>query len=792
MTMMAMRSSAEPVKHIFHHLLWCGILLAFSANFANARDETWEYSVQVSATVQSSPPQIHLTWPQDVVLMPSNYTVFRKLLTDTNWGLGTKLSGSTTNYTDNNVTNGGAYEYQIVKLTSAYTGYGYIYAGINFPLTESRGTVDLIVDDRFSSPLSDELAQLEQDLVGDGWTVIRHDVSTNDTVEHVKSLIVADYNADPANLNTVFLFGHVPVPYSGDINPDEHPDHQGAWPADVYYGDLTGTWTDDSVNDTGAQDPRNWNVPGDGKFDQSSIPGTVQLMVGRVDMFNLPGEETWDGPPTLPDEQSLLSNYLTKDHNFRTKAFNLPRAGVVGDYFGDYYGEAFAASGWRNFAPMFGPQNVENLVNEGTWIPTLSQQAFLWSYGCGSGSWDSIGGLGNDDQYYTAISPDFYNANIQTVFTMIFGSWFGDWDVQDDLMREVIAAPSYTLACMWSGSPHWFCQHMALGQTLGFATRLTQNNRTNGLYQTEATFFAGLVHIALIGDPTLRMHIVAPPANLVATVNGSSVQLNWNDAPDSIVGYNVYGSSSPSGPFTRLNSQPVTGTSFTDPNPANSSQTYMVRAIKLETTPSGTYYNTSQGIFSTANVSVQNPTLTVVLTSSASRIGLSPGEYTLTRSGSTNAALVANYSLGGTAAFGTDYQITPTNSQSTLSIAAGTTSAMLTIVPLPSSNWVAPKTIQITLLPSPGSYTLGKQSNAVMTLAGNGITNVSLRVSNSVATLSWPGVSGRTYHVSYEKALNNGWTDFGTNINGITGKVFWNDPSPGFSLQRFYRIFETR
>ena len=45
-------------------------------------------------------------------------------------------------------------------------------------------------------------------------------------------------------------FGHVPVPYSGDIVPDGHmPDHVGAWPCDGFYGDMDGTWTDNAVND---------------------------------------------------------------------------------------------------------------------------------------------------------------------------------------------------------------------------------------------------------------------------------------------------------------------------------------------------------------------------------------------------------------------------------------------------------------------------------------------------------------------------------------------------------------
>jgi len=53
--------------------------------------------------------------------------------------------------------------------------------------------------------------------------VIRHNVSRTAAVTAVKALIVADYNADPLNTRALFLLGHVPVPYSGSINPDAHP-----------------------------------------------------------------------------------------------------------------------------------------------------------------------------------------------------------------------------------------------------------------------------------------------------------------------------------------------------------------------------------------------------------------------------------------------------------------------------------------------------------------------------------------------------------------------------------------
>src|ERR1019366_1270262 len=144
--------------------------------------------------------------------------------------------------------------------------------------------------------------------------------------------------ADPTNVNTVFVFGHIPVPYSGDVAPDEHTDHQGAWPADTFYANLRGSWGDSSVRDTSASDTRNWNVLGDGKFDPSLLPSNVTLQVGRVDLANLPA--------FAQNETALLRQYLVKDHNFRIKLTTAKPRGLIDDNLGLLSGEAPAVNGW--------------------------------------------------------------------------------------------------------------------------------------------------------------------------------------------------------------------------------------------------------------------------------------------------------------------------------------------------------------------------------------------------------------------------------------------------------------
>src|SRR2546421_956882 len=366
---------------------------------------------------------------------------------------------------------------------------------------------------------------------------------------------------------------------------------------------MNGTWTDYAVNDSGAESSRNWNVPGDGKFDQSYAPSAVELEVGRVDLSDLPAFSL--------GEKELLRQYLSKDHNYRHRLITLPRRGLIHDSGGVRDGEAYAASAWRNFAPWFGSANI-TVVPVGQWLPTLVNQGYLWAYGSGGASYVSIAGLGNSGLYNEVTAWDLAATDARAVFYMFTGSWLGDWDSQNNIMRATLAMQTYGLACVLGGQPHWFGHHMGLGETVGFSTRLTQNNGPNGLYRNQIIDSAGLVHVALMGDPTLRLHPVAPASALTGTVSSSEVRLNWSASPDSVLGYYIYRASGATGPFARLTSSPVSGTSFSDPriSLATATYTYMVRAIKLESTSSGTYFNPGQGVFVTVSDSAPPPDTT--------------------------------------------------------------------------------------------------------------------------------------------------------------------------------------
>jgi hypothetical protein len=598
------------LRAIFFLLVLACAARAEVAGVAN----TWDYSVQLSAAVQAAPAKITLTWTQDTRTSPSSYTVYRKSPGATSWGAGQRVDGSVTIFEDQTVAAGQAYEYRVVKANAGYSGYGYIQTGIAVPLVEARGTLVLIVERTHAAILATELERLRQDLIGDGWRVLRHDVSRTDSVASVKALIKADYAAAPTKVNSVLLFGRVPVPYSGRFNPDTHPDHMGAWPADVYYGDMQGQWTDRTVNYRQTLNPdaadaaRLSNLPGDGKFDQSTIPGIVELAVGRVDFANLPGRLNGAGQGTFPAEAELLRRYLDKDHAFRHAALAVNRRAIVGDYFGLRGGESFAASGYRSFAPLVGADKITNLnllpnSGRGQWISTLGKDDYLVAYGCGLGTYRAIEGLGHSGKLDEGDTVEMVGGDIRAVFTLIYGSWLGDWDTEDNFMRSILAAPTCTLTAAWSGRPHWFMHPMGLGETIGYTARLAQNNA--GLYQNAINIATRQVHIALLGDPTLRLHPVAPARNVAGRSSGDATSLIWSASADpDVIGYHVYRADSARGEFVRLTAEPATETAFATATAAPEA-IYMVRAVKLESTPSGSYYNASQGVFWSASQEAQ-------------------------------------------------------------------------------------------------------------------------------------------------------------------------------------------
>lgn len=555
------------MKSILTSLL---ILITF---FLLAQPAT-DYAVQAWAEIEDNPAKITIHWqPVNGV---TTYSIYRKLKNEGNWGpLLTMLDADATSYEDTNVSSGISYEYKIQK-SGNVNGFGYVNAGISIPPTHHRGNLLLLIDNTFSTSLETEILQTMSDLIGDGWTVIRQDVSRDGIASEVKSMIIDIHSNTPRGLDAIFCLGHVPVPYSGNYAPDGHTNnHEGAWPTDGYYAEINGFWTDSSVNNTTASQDRTHNVPNDGKFDQSFFPSNLEFQIGRVDFANMPAFEA--------SEEKLLKQYLNKSHAFKMGEIKVEMQAVVDDNFGGFNGEAFSSSGWKSFAPLLHPENVY----AGDYRSSMDTSSFIWSYGCGAGSYTSCNGIGN--------TGNFASDSLQGVFSSLFGSYFGDWDSQNNLLRASIAQGT-TLTNCWAGRPHWYFHHMGLGENIGYSGLLSMNN--NGIvYNTPLTFLSKIVGMGIMGDPTLRMHMMPPPSDMTVLYNGTDIELYWT-AAEGVEDYFVYKTKSIDSPFELINEEPITGTSFTEECVDESGLWYyMVRGTRLEITPSGSFHNLSHGAF---------------------------------------------------------------------------------------------------------------------------------------------------------------------------------------------------
>jgi hypothetical protein len=194
-----------------------------------------------------------------------------------------------------------------------------------------------------------------------------------------------------------------------------------------------------------------------------------------------------------------------------------------------------------------------------------------------------------------------------------------------------------------------------------------------------------------------------------------------------------------------------------------------------------------------------NNSIVTVSATDASRIGPSPGTFTVTRTGSTSNSLTVNYSLAGTATSGVDYQTQGAATASLTSLAApsitipaGATSATLGILPTTTTTAAGDQTVVLSLS-SGANYSLNSPASATMTLAGNAVFNPSLTFIASKPTLSWATTKGAVYRVAYKNKLNDAvWTYTGTDLTAMDNQFSWTDPGADGQQQRFYLIIRLR
>jgi hypothetical protein len=419
------------------------------------------------------------------------------------------------------------------------------YQRLRHPLVlppPDRGTVAIVIDAEAARALDDVLTEYRNVLRREGFAthVVEVQASSNpaDAPDVRRAIRRLWQRSDIPQVTHVVLIGAVPVPYSGGFNvngafpnPDFHPEHGGAWPADAYYGDMDRlpgsdaetSWTDAMVTiaDPAVADRvENRNVPGDGKFDQSQIPTDIELAVGRIDMRKL-----WAIGVVRDDrtrELELLRRYLQRNIQLRQQAWRDDGTIIAGvdDNFGLFerragdfvVTEAFAASGLRSWMAVVNDSmaiRAVDFVRNGASSdrPILDSASVLLAYGCGPGGYSHCDFVANVEL--------LRSTELRARHVLLLGSYFGDSDSDDNLMRTMLGVEGTTLTVGWSGRPHWFLHPMAADATIGECLVLTQNNAGEYLGATSFDTRSGNVgpfrlgergtYLQLIGDPTLRL-----------------------------------------------------------------------------------------------------------------------------------------------------------------------------------------------------------------------------------------------------------------------------------------------
>ncbi|MGB0429656.1 MAG: T9SS type A sorting domain-containing protein [Bacteroidia bacterium] len=563
-------------------------------------------AVKASATLRTDP------WPAIIIkceddLTASKWTIYRKDEKTNQYDyLGEIKAGIDTAFMDEDIDVGDQYTYLIHKESvNKVMGYTLLTAGFETQRKFDYGTCLLIIEKELEADINASLDIYKTDLIREGWRVISHLASnTNDHFE-IKKTIKNSYTQSDSTLTAVVLIGNLAVPYSGNMAPDGHtasapPDHQGAWPADAYYGDLDTVWTDDSValKNTPAR-TENTNKRNDGKFDQNIIWNGTELMVGRI---FLDGFDEFE-----PDRVKIYNRYFKRNHEFRTNQYQFEDKAIVNDQF-ENITEGFAGVGLRHFGQMVGDENV---TENTSLLANAIDQKLLWAYGCGGGDYDRCGNRLRDkngkrvDSFSVSQTSDYFNYNVNCAFNILFGSFFGDWDNDNNLLRAPLAGKSPALATFWAGRPVWHLNEFAHGMPLGQSLLTTQNTDIFLFSDIESAYtYEKMTHIALMGDPTLHLRNIDPFDQSINVSNEMSpnIELSWSGSNEYDGYYVLIKSNHPDSSYKLLNETPIITNSFTTQKLPIDSYLFKIIPIKYYQSPTGSFEVHAQ--FASGNFSI--------------------------------------------------------------------------------------------------------------------------------------------------------------------------------------------
>lgn len=552
-------------------ILFCFLFLLLPSVVSAAAKSIPELSLPMDGKISEYGTTVELNWKMATATNIDSVIIQRRILGKTNkesWQVIATFNEDVQVYLDKEIKLGIAYEYRISRTCKEQVETGYWTTGRNLTAQENRGTAIVVVDETLIEDLGAHLDRFLLDLIGDGWTVVRHDVPRGDNINKkksvdnlkaarkIKSWIQDRYYSNSSVSYALILVGHIPLVKSGQSKPDGHT--LRPLETDLFYADMNGAWLDN----------------GQGILSHNVIPSSsVEMQVGRIDFSNMDGK--------LGNEISLLKQYFDKNHHWRH--------GLLGDLREAYGGNGYLSVETNGLRNIVGP----NKLSKGGHHDTGTQQPWLFGVDFGSYKYSD----------YTSATP------IKAVFSINFGSGKLDFSNWNNTMKAMLAQQWYCLVTGWGSRPAWQLHHMALGKSIGYSHLRTVNNGTitlGGLETREYTptgdyAWLNSIWVNLLGDPTLHLFPLQSVRELQAERHETEVKLSWAKKNSNVkMQYRVYRALEKFGPYELLNPLKLLSESqYIDPTPITGAW-YMVRAHALKEVYAGSFYTFSQGAFATA------------------------------------------------------------------------------------------------------------------------------------------------------------------------------------------------
>ena len=303
-----------------------------------------------------------------------------------------------------------------------------------------------------------------------------------------------------------------------------------------------------------------------------------------------------------------------------------------------------------------------------------------------------------------SIAPSGFPSDfIDTVFTSFFGK-FGVGTAKNDENPIVAANPE-------TGTYYHFINSAKMGNpsallAAGGSLYLGDYSKTGFFFGPGADTAGAIYRITPVQPPSFRN------LPLLQQAGSSSASLAWSIDADAISSLELWGGSilAQAPRLYTLTPQP-SGTEFETSAALQDLQpgtTYFYR-VRLGDQVCEASFNTSGGVTPTVSLAIAEP--------SVAEDGQAPLRYLFSRSGDITSALTVNYVVvGGTATLDIDYTgIAATPATKTVTFAAGSATATVTVDPTVDSEIEPDETVALTLAAGSG-YTIGTAAAAVGTI----------------------------------------------------------------------------